>query len=121
MPSVGAPVGFDGFDLFGQWVDATSPRLTIEAGNLAGSSLDMMSAVRHAHKHLGVSLSEAIFMATLGPAQAIGLGATLGKIATGNLANLIHISDDGNIERSWINGEELHVCAPDKTTGVLTA
>ena len=58
-------------------------RLTIEAGNLAGSSLNMMSAVTYAQRNLGVSLPEAIFMASLGPAKAIGLGHELGEIAVG--------------------------------------
>ncbi|MBC6402395.1 MAG: N-acetylglucosamine-6-phosphate deacetylase [Hyphomonadaceae bacterium] len=106
MPSVGAPAGFDGFDLFGEWVDATRPRLTIESGNLAGSSLDMMSAVRYAHGHLGVSLADAIFMASLGPAQAIGLGDQTGDIAEGRQAGLVHITDEGGVDRSWVKGEE---------------
>ncbi|WP_411819659.1 N-acetylglucosamine-6-phosphate deacetylase [Hyphococcus formosus] len=105
MPSVGAPDGFDGFDLFGQWVDATGPRLTIEAGNLAGSSLDMMSAVQHAHNHLGVTQAQAISMASLSPAQALGIENDLGEIAAGKYANLVHLSDDGQVKRSWINGE----------------
>ncbi len=117
MPSVGAPADFSGFDLFGQWVDATGPRLMIEAGNLAGSSLNMMSAVTYAQRNLGVSLPEAIFMASLGPAKAIGLGHELGEIAVGKTASLNHITDDGNVARSWVNGRETDVGLAANRTG----
>ena len=106
MPSVGAPDEFDGFELFGEWVDATGPRLTITAGNLAGSSLNMMSAVQHATNHLGVAFADASKMASASPARALGIDNLFGEILIGKMANLIHIDQTGIVSRSWINGDE---------------
>lgn len=105
MPSVGAPEGFQSFDLFGEKVDASGPKLTVSAGNLAGSSLDMMSAVRNATERLGVSLEEASKMASMTPARAIGVERQLGQITKGRLANLVHIDAAGTVSKTWINGE----------------
>lgn len=113
MPSVGAPEGFSGFDLFGEWVDATGPRLTIEAGNLAGSSLDMISAVHHASNCLNVSLADAIKMATSSPAHALGMERELGDISVGKMANLVHLDQSGCVSRTWTNGGE-HVHTSNK-------
>ena len=106
MPSVGAPKDFMSFDLFGEVVDATGPRLTISAGNLAGSSLDMMSAVRNSTQRLGVSFADASKMASSTPARAIGLQNRLGEISKGRLANLVHIDEAGEVTRTWIEGKE---------------
>lgn len=104
MPSVGAGAGFEGFDLFGEWVDARGDRLTIAAGNLAGSSLEMNTAVCHAHAHLGVSLAEAVKMASMTPARAIGVADRYGEIAKGKVANMVHLNEQGRVTHSWIDG-----------------
>jgi len=106
MPSVGTPKHFKGFDLFGEWVDATGRRLTIKAGNLAGSSLNMIEAVHHAHNRLNVSRADAIKMATSSPARALGLEQDVGDITEGKFANFVHVDRNGVVARSWIRGVE---------------
>lgn len=112
MPSVGAPSSFKGFDLFGHWVDASGPRLSIEAGNLAGSSLSMVAAVTHAVENLNVSLEAALRMASLSAAHAIGIQRTRGSIAPGKQADIIHVDENGRVARSWVDGAELSAASP---------
>jgi N-acetylglucosamine-6-phosphate deacetylase len=114
MPSVGAPDDFGGFELFGNWVNCEGTRLTISEGNLAGSSLDMMSAVRYAERHLGINLSDAVRMASAIPARALSLGNELGEISEGKSANLVHINQEGLVSRSWIDGHERVYPAPPR-------
>jgi N-acetylglucosamine-6-phosphate deacetylase len=64
-------------------------RYTDEAGTLAGSSLTMWKAVQNAVRHAGISLDEALRMASTYPADCIGEGHRLGKIAEGYEAAMV--------------------------------
>ena len=44
-------------------------------------------------------------MASRHPAEAIGLGATLGRIAPGCRADLVHLDDGCRVLRTWCAGE----------------
>lgn len=65
-----------------------------EEGNLAGASISMEEAVRNAYENLGVSLDEAIKMATCRVASAIKMEDTLGKIKQGYPASFVRFNDD---------------------------
>ena len=73
-------------------------------GRLAGSNLDMASAVRNAVDMLGVSLAEAARMASRNPAEFLGLGHELGRIAPGWRADLVLLDDRLHARQVWIGG-----------------
>jgi N-acetylglucosamine-6-phosphate deacetylase len=73
-------------------------------GRLAGSDLDMASAVRNAVSLLGVSLADASRMASRNPAEFLGLGQTMGRIAAGYRADLVLMGDDLRVRQVWIGG-----------------
>ena len=75
-------------------------------GNLAGSHMDMAGAVRNAVQMLGVGLPEAVRMASANPAEFLGLGHELGRIAPGLRANLVLADDQLAVRETWIDGEE---------------
>jgi N-acetylglucosamine-6-phosphate deacetylase len=52
-------------------------------GNLAGAAVSMADCVRNAVQQVGISLEEAIKMATVRPAKALGVDAKIGQIAEG--------------------------------------
>lgn len=52
-------------------------------GNLAGGAISLGDAVRNAVREVGIPLMEAIDMATLRPAKAMGLGRPMGRVAAG--------------------------------------
>jgi N-acetylglucosamine-6-phosphate deacetylase len=103
MPSVGSDLA--AFDLLGQTIRRADGKLTTADGTLAGSDLDMASAVRNAVAHLGVSLEDALRMAARAPAAFLRLDAELGRIAPGYRADLVLLDKELRATRTWIGGE----------------
>jgi len=102
---VGAPPGTTEFVLGGQRVRLLDGRCVTDAGVLAGSALDMATAVRNAARHLGVGLDEALRMAATYPAEAVGLGPRKGRIAPGFDADLVWFDDDVRVLGTLVGGE----------------
>lgn len=101
---VGAPTGADTFLLGGQRVRVTDGRCVNEAGVLAGSALDMATAVRNAAAFLDGGLEEALRRASLYPAVAVGLGGRKGRIAPGYDADLVWFDGDVDIRGTLVGG-----------------
>jgi N-acetylglucosamine-6-phosphate deacetylase len=74
-------------------------------GTLAGSDLDMASAVRNAVSMLGLDVADAIAMASTNPAAFLGLDHELGKIEPGYRASLVLLDDTLHAVGTWIDGE----------------
>lgn len=102
MPSVGSDASE--FVLQGSRILVRDDLVTDEAGTLAGSNLDMAGAVRNAVSMLGVTLEEAVAMASSVPAAFLGLADT-GRIAPGLRADLVLLDDALAVTASWIAGE----------------
>lgn len=84
-------------------------RLSMPDGRLAGSDLDMMTAVKTARELMGCSLEDAVHMATASPARVLELGGCRGRIAPGMVANLVHFDDDYQVRKTWIDGRQVHL------------
>lgn len=102
MSTVGASVA--GFTLNGRTARRVGDRLELEDGTLAGSTTDMASCVTYAAKHLDVSMDEALRMASLYPATALGLDDLRGRIAPGMIADLVWL-DGATVRGTWIGGD----------------
>lgn len=63
-------------------------------GNLAGATISLADGVVNAVRELGVSISEAIEMATLRPAQALKMDHLMGKVEAGYPAQFTVFNDD---------------------------
>lgn len=103
MPT--AAGGPDTFALQGRAVHLVNGKLVLDDGTLAGSNLTMDEAVRYCVERLGVSLEDALRMASLNPAAFLRRDRELGRIKSGYLASLVHLSDDLQVHQTWINGE----------------
>ena len=104
MPMVG---GDDpSFDLYGETITAIDGVVRNAAGALAGSALDMASAVRNSVHLLGLPLDEACRMAAQYPAEFLGIGGSHGRIAPGYRADLVLLDGEVCVQRSWIGGVE---------------
>ena len=79
-------------------------RLVLSDGTLAGSDVDMASAIRYGLTYLDLSLSEALRMATLYPARFLKLDDR-GRLAPGLRADLVHMSDGIKVNQTWISGD----------------
>jgi N-acetylglucosamine-6-phosphate deacetylase len=101
-----SPVGTDraDFTLQGRRILVTEGRCVTEDGTLAGSILDMASAVRNCVHRIGIPLDEALRMASTYPAEFIGLGDRLGHIAPGFRADLVLLDEQLQVRCTWIDG-----------------
>ena len=102
MPPVGAD--HPEFVLNGETIIAKDGICQTAQGVLAGSALDMASAVRNAVQLLGLPLEEAVRMASTYPAEFLGLGASRGRIAAGYRADLVVLDDEYRVQQGWIGG-----------------
>jgi N-acetylglucosamine-6-phosphate deacetylase len=102
MPT--AAGGPDRFDLQGREVLLRGGRLQLEDGTLAGSNLTMDAAVRYCVHQLKLDLATTLRMASLTPAAFLRRDHELGRIAPGYLASLVHLSEDLQVEETWIDG-----------------
>jgi len=80
-------------------------RCVDEKGTLGGSALTMIDAVKNAVEYVGIALDEALRMATLYPAKAIGVDKTLGSVSEGKIANLVIFDRNFTITKTVVNGE----------------
>lgn len=92
------------FTLNGRVIKRENGRLTLEDGTLAGADLDMISAVRFMHEKIGVELGEALRMASLYPAQAVGVERHYGRLGRESRADMVVLSDELAIASVWIGG-----------------
>ncbi|MGO4572148.1 N-acetylglucosamine-6-phosphate deacetylase [Microvirga sp. 2TAF3] len=95
----------ESFDLHGRTIYRRDGKLTTADGTLAGSDLDMASAVRNSVQRLGLSLPDVLRMASLAPASFLRLDHELGRIAPGYRASLVLLDDGLNVRQTWIDGE----------------
>ncbi|KUJ83303.1 N-acetylglucosamine-6-phosphate deacetylase [Microbulbifer sp. ZGT114] len=93
------------FPLFDRVVTREGDKLTSTTGELAGSHLDMISAVRNTHRWCGVDLFEALRMASLYPARFLGYEG--GCVTEGGPADLILLNDELQVQKTWISGREV--------------
>jgi len=106
MPSVGSPA--KNFVLNGRPITVSGNKCLDEEGRLAGADLDMATAVRNAVNMLGLPLPEAVRMASSNPADFLALG-DVGRMAPGQLANLVLLDDELRPLETWIRGRSRDV------------
>jgi len=100
------PVGGDSaaFVLNGERIEARGGVLRNSAGALAGSCLDMATAVRNAVRLTGVAADEALRMASTYPAAFLRRSQLIGSIAAGRRADFVVLNDDLSVHQVWIGG-----------------
>lgn len=104
-----APTGTDAteFELQGRTILRRDGRLVTADGTLAGADIDLASAVRNAVRLLGVSLEEALRMASLYPAAFLRLDHRLGQLAPGYRADLALITPAVDVLGTWVAGRRV--------------
>jgi N-acetylglucosamine-6-phosphate deacetylase len=107
MPSVGTSL--ETFEIQGRTIFRREGRLTTADGTLAGSDLDMATAVRNTLRHLRVLPPTAFQWASGIPASFLRLEGEVGEIRAGCLANFVLLDDDTKVRSTWIDGVEERV------------
>jgi N-acetylglucosamine-6-phosphate deacetylase len=112
MPSLGTRART--FQLQGRTITVKGHSCLDEDGRLAGSNIDMASCVRNTVRLLGVPLPEAVRMASLHPAQLLGLAGELGSIAPGQRACLTLVDEGLRVIDTWIDGRRTSGAEPSR-------
>jgi N-acetylglucosamine-6-phosphate deacetylase len=105
MPSVGAVN--KRFALQGRMITVKDGVCVAPDGTLAGSDLDMASAVRNMMTMLGLDLNTAVSMAARNPAAFLGLSGDVGALREGLRANLVCVDDAMSVRETWIDGRRI--------------
>ncbi len=79
-----------------------------ELGQLSGSMMSVNLAVCNMVKHTGITWPQAVKMATLNPAKLLGVEQKLGSILKGKKANIVIMSETGEVYHVIENGEIYH-------------
>ncbi|WP_137156784.1 N-acetylglucosamine-6-phosphate deacetylase [Rhizobium sp. FKL33] len=99
-----------GFTLNGRQIYRTDGKLTLADGTLAGADIDMFSSVRFLIEVIGLPLEEAAKMASVYPAEVMGVQDRKGRIAEGFDADFVILSADAtHLTSTWIGGACVHL------------
>ncbi len=93
--------------LNGRTITRADGALRIADGTLAGADLDMIDAVNFMVDTIGVDLDEVLRMASLYPADAMGISSTYGTLQRGAVASFAHLSNARQMTATWIDGVEV--------------
>ncbi|MCY4446210.1 MAG: N-acetylglucosamine-6-phosphate deacetylase [Rhodobacteraceae bacterium] len=95
------------FKLNGRLIRRQKGRLTLEDGTLAGADIDLAHAVRFMVNAVGVSLDEALRMATLLPSRLIGKEGEIGCLTKGAYADFVWLTQDLQVAKVWRRGKPI--------------
>jgi N-acetylglucosamine-6-phosphate deacetylase len=100
------PLGTDAtsFALYGATIHRRDGRLVTDDGTLAGADLDMAQAVRNCIGLLGIEREEALRMASLYPADFLGMAGRRGRLAPGYQADLTLLDQSNHVLGTWVAG-----------------
>jgi N-acetylglucosamine-6-phosphate deacetylase len=114
MPTVGSATRT--FLLNGRLIHVENGVCVDENGTLAGSNLDMATAVRNVVNHVGVSVAGAAIMAATAPAHFLGLGSARGSLSVGQRADLVWLDDALQVRGVFLGGAEECMSNPRAST-----
>jgi len=95
------------FPLNGRTIHRANGALRLDDGTLAGADLAMIDAIRFMRQTIGLTLEESLRMATVYPAEAIGVSARYGRLGQGSVADFVHLSDELAVLGTWIGGRQV--------------
>ena len=95
------------FQFGGRTVFVKEGRCVSADGTLGGALLTMIGAVANSVRHVGISLLEAVRMATLYPARVLRRDHELGKVVKGYLADLTVFDHDFVVRGVVVRGKWL--------------
>lgn len=92
------------YDLGGETITVEKGIARTSEGSLAGSTLTMDVALRNVVEFAGLSLAQALPMATSVPAQAMGLAGKKGILAPGADADVVLLDEDLQVKLTMVGG-----------------
>ncbi|UYN99932.1 MAG: N-acetylglucosamine-6-phosphate deacetylase [Devosia sp.] len=95
------------FTLNGRLITRSNGALRLDDGTLAGADLDMIDAVNYTVDTIGLPLDEALRMASLYPARALGVDETHGHLRPQARADFVILDPSRSVNSTWIGGEQV--------------
>ncbi|RZK76004.1 MAG: N-acetylglucosamine-6-phosphate deacetylase, partial [Pedobacter sp.] len=86
---------------------ASDGKFVMPDGTLSGSAMTMQQSIKNCIEHCGVSLADAINMATYYPAKLIKKENEIGQISVNAEANFIVLNEELDIEQVFYKGKEI--------------
>lgn len=83
-------------------------RYVMPDGTLSGSALTMLTAVKNCVQQCAIDIAEAICMASLYPAEVIGVHRSKGKIEEGFDADFVVFDDNFVVQKTFVKGQCLY-------------
>jgi len=93
------------YDLGGQEVMVAGEQAKLKDGTLAGSVLTMDKAVRNMVTKAGISLQEAVQMASYNPAKSLGIDDKKGSLKPGKDADIVILNKNFEAELTMVSGQ----------------
>lgn len=103
MAGAGCPDGK--YSIAGQGVQVIDGRALTPDGALAGSTLDMLTAMKNLMKFTGATLGDAVACATKNPAEMVGIYNKVGSVEVGKVANMVVLDKELCIKSVICTGE----------------
>ncbi|TQK62592.1 N-acetylglucosamine-6-phosphate deacetylase [Brevibacillus sp. AG162] len=103
-----AAMGEGTYDLGGQEVHVHDNQAKLADGTLAGSILTLNRAVGNMVTLSGVSLPDAVDMASLTPASILGFGERKGRLAAGYDADITVLNTQFDVTMTFVAGKEVY-------------
>ncbi|SEK28620.1 N-acetylglucosamine-6-phosphate deacetylase [Pacificibacter marinus] len=94
------------FTLNGRQIFRAGGRLTLADGTLAGADIALIDAVRYVHQSLMLPLGEALNLAALAPARAMGI-TDRGHLEKGAHADFVSLTPEITAASTWIGGRKV--------------
>ncbi|MBU4472736.1 MAG: N-acetylglucosamine-6-phosphate deacetylase [Actinomycetia bacterium] len=85
------------YDLGGLKVIVKNSEARLESGNLAGSTLIMSKAVKNMIEKMSINIEKSVRMASLNPAQLLGLDKDRGSLTAGKRADIVVLDGNFNV------------------------
>ena len=99
--------GEPSFELYDEVVSESKGRIINSEGKLAGSSITQIDAIKNAYQKCNIPLASAISMATLYPAEYLGVAEHIGQLKKGYRANLAHFDSNFHVQNVWLAGKQI--------------
>lgn len=96
------------YELGGQTVIVRNGEARLASGELAGSVLTMNRAIKNIIYNTGANLVDAIKMAALNPAEALGIASKKGSIRPGKDADMVIFDENIEIYNTFVGGNEVY-------------
>ncbi|HVY12035.1 MAG TPA: amidohydrolase family protein, partial [Alphaproteobacteria bacterium] len=103
MPPAGQNPPGD-FTLYGKKIITRDGRCLTEEGKLAGAALTLFECVQKAVRDMGISLPQALHMASLYPARFLKIDKDYGSLAHGKRADFIAFDGGLNLQKVCASG-----------------